>query len=300
LAYKVTGLVGSDKLTGSLTREVGENVGTYAIGQGSLANSNYNINYVGANLTITAKDITVTADAQTKTYGEADPTMTYQVTGLVGKDSLDGALVRDPGEKPGIYTINLGTLANSNYNINFIAGKFTINAVQNYVYYVPSGELDENFISTIPAIQGSLIGKSIYGFGSLHSMEYRDLISLEVKSVYLKQNAEVLPVAGSSIKLDYSVKEMTIDNISVDFNKTVSRGVSNVSNIISGREISIDDAAEKNQEFTFKTQVKLHRSMLGSFDQPEEFNVYAGNFAAKAPVLKSEFEKLLDSIMVME
>ena len=36
------------------------------------AGSNYAITYVGANLAITAKPITVTADAQTKVYGETD------------------------------------------------------------------------------------------------------------------------------------------------------------------------------------------------------------------------------------
>jgi hypothetical protein len=55
LTYASSGLVGSDSISGSLTREVGSNVGTYAIEQGSLdAGSNYNINFTGANFTITA------------------------------------------------------------------------------------------------------------------------------------------------------------------------------------------------------------------------------------------------------
>jgi hypothetical protein len=41
--------------TGGLSRAGGENVGAYAIGQGTLsAGSNYGISYVGANLTIVA------------------------------------------------------------------------------------------------------------------------------------------------------------------------------------------------------------------------------------------------------
>jgi len=43
-------LVIGDSLTGSLARTSGEDVGTYAIGQGTLANSNYTITYVGAQL----------------------------------------------------------------------------------------------------------------------------------------------------------------------------------------------------------------------------------------------------------
>ena len=64
-------LVGTDSLTGSLTRVAGENVGGYAIQQGTVAASaNYNLTFVAANLTISAKPITVTADAKSKVYGD--------------------------------------------------------------------------------------------------------------------------------------------------------------------------------------------------------------------------------------
>lgn len=55
MTYQFTSgsLVGNDSLTGSLARMAGENAGSYAIQQGTLAlNSNYNLNYAGANLTI--------------------------------------------------------------------------------------------------------------------------------------------------------------------------------------------------------------------------------------------------------
>jgi hypothetical protein len=49
-------LVGSDSLSGALTRLPGESVGVYAIGRGSLtAGANYNLTFVSANLTITAR-----------------------------------------------------------------------------------------------------------------------------------------------------------------------------------------------------------------------------------------------------
>ena len=55
--------------TGALTRAAGENVGPHAIQQGTLANSNYNITFVSNNFIITARPITITADAKTKVYG---------------------------------------------------------------------------------------------------------------------------------------------------------------------------------------------------------------------------------------
>ncbi|MBR3957678.1 MAG: hypothetical protein IKJ89_07505, partial [Kiritimatiellae bacterium] len=74
LTYTAQGLVGTDKVTGTLVRDAGENVGTYAIKQGTLtAGDNYAISYTGANLTISKKTLTVTAAAKSKTYGAADP-----------------------------------------------------------------------------------------------------------------------------------------------------------------------------------------------------------------------------------
>ena len=79
LTYTGT-LHGTDSFTGSLARVAGENVGSYAIQQGSLsAGSNYALSFVGANLTINARPVTVTADAKSKTYGEDDPALTYRV-----------------------------------------------------------------------------------------------------------------------------------------------------------------------------------------------------------------------------
>src|SRR5262249_60878814 len=64
--------------TGALARATGENVGNYAINEGTLsAGSNYIISFHGANLAITAKGITGTANSQTKNFGAADPGLSY-------------------------------------------------------------------------------------------------------------------------------------------------------------------------------------------------------------------------------
>src|SRR6185295_11336841 len=63
--------------SGSLSRMAGENVGSYAINQNSVANSNYTISYTGADLTIGSLAVSVTADAKSKTYGDADPALTF-------------------------------------------------------------------------------------------------------------------------------------------------------------------------------------------------------------------------------
>ena len=123
-------LVSGDSFTGTLTRTTGENIGNYAITQGSLsAGSNYTISYVSKDFTITAKPITVTADAsQTKVYGTTDPVFAYTVSpSLVSDDSFTGALTRVAGENVGVYAITQGTLnAGGNYTIMFNGSDFTI------------------------------------------------------------------------------------------------------------------------------------------------------------------------------
>ena len=115
-------------LTGDLSRVTGENVGGYAINAGTLsAGSNYTISLAANNaaLTITPATLTVTADSETKTYGQDDPTLTYSASRHQFSDTdavLSGSLSRAAGENVGSYAINAGTLsAGSNYTISLAA-----------------------------------------------------------------------------------------------------------------------------------------------------------------------------------
>ncbi len=164
--YQLTAgsLAGSDAFTGALARIAGENIGTYALNQGTLeVNANYNITFVPSNLTIGARAITVTADAKGKTYGDTDPTLTYQITtgALQGSDLLTGTLTRVAGESVGTYAIQQGTLDNNNYAITYISDDLTIGTraltvtadVQTKVY----GDADPalTYQITSGALQGS-------------------------------------------------------------------------------------------------------------------------------------------------
>jgi hypothetical protein len=132
LTYQITSgsLASGDAFSGSLTRMAGENVGAYAILQGSLtAGPNYSLSYVGANLSITPRPVTIAADAKTKVYGYADPGFSYQITSgtLVTGDGFSGSLVRAPGENVGSYPIQVGTLAlGGNYTLTYVPANLTI------------------------------------------------------------------------------------------------------------------------------------------------------------------------------
>src|SRR6185369_4109360 len=121
----ITGsLAFSDDFTGTLNRVSGENVGSYAILQGGVRlNSNYTLAFVSANLSITARPVTITADDKTKVYGYADPILTYQITSgtLAFSDKVSGSLSRDAGEPVGSYAITQGTVTlGSNYALTFV------------------------------------------------------------------------------------------------------------------------------------------------------------------------------------
>ncbi|WP_299158228.1 MBG domain-containing protein [uncultured Tenacibaculum sp.] len=141
LTYQISSgsLVNSDAFTGVLTRVTGENVGTYAINQGSLAlNSNYTLTYVLDDLSITARAIEVTADAKNKVYGDVDPSLTYQITNgsIVSGDVFTGSLTRVLGETVGDYAITQGSLAlNSNYTLTYVVGIFSITSGVNQVIW---------------------------------------------------------------------------------------------------------------------------------------------------------------------
>ncbi len=97
-----------------------------------LVSGNYDLAYQGNNLTITKALLNVIADAKTKVYGDADPSLTYQVSGLKNGDSagsiLTGGLNRAAGENVGVYGINQGDLAlnSGNYDLSYQGNNLTI------------------------------------------------------------------------------------------------------------------------------------------------------------------------------
>lgn len=138
------GLIGSDTLGGKLSREnsTQKGVGSYPIILGTLNNSSvagYNANYTvvlsstRVDYEITPRPVTVTANALSQVFGEAERvlTVTYSAGGLVGGDSLYGSPERESGVIPGVYAITQGTLGNDNgnnpnYKITFVGATYTI------------------------------------------------------------------------------------------------------------------------------------------------------------------------------
>jgi hypothetical protein len=132
MAYISAGLLNGDTLSGGLATlaTTTSNVGVYGIAQGTLANSNYAMAYTGANLSVTAAPLTVTADAQARLYGAANPALTYVSSGLLNGDTLSGGLatLATTTSNVGTYGITQGTLANSNYAISYTGANLSVTA----------------------------------------------------------------------------------------------------------------------------------------------------------------------------
>jgi len=82
-------------------------------------------------LTVNRKAATVTAEAKSKTYGDANPTLTFSTSTLVGSDALSGSLATTAttGSSVGSYQITQGTVSNAsnpNYDITYVGADLTV------------------------------------------------------------------------------------------------------------------------------------------------------------------------------
>ncbi len=153
---------------------------------------------VSTNVTVTVnrKPITVTADAKTKTYGSADPVLTYSAPDVVAGYPLSGELARVAGEDVNAegYTISQGTVTNdnnTNYNISFTESKLkitpascteTVGKKQNVLLGV--GDFRE---PTYTGVDGKPVGgDTTYSYDDQSDMTYE---ALKAKLAALQEDA---------------------------------------------------------------------------------------------------------------
>ena len=169
--------VGSVELSSNATVTTGANTagqylrassGTLTAGSGSAsAAGDYHFSYSDGTLSIDRRPVTVTADAgQHKTYGDADPALTYSAEaqsagrGLVGNDSLSGSLTRDAGENvlaASGYAIDQGSVsnaANANYDIGYTGARFSIDPATATLLAVKTYDAGKNFTSSQITVSG--------------------------------------------------------------------------------------------------------------------------------------------------
>ena len=131
-----SGFVNGDSLTTGATCVANDfslttHVGTVAITCSGAAQSDYEISYMGANLTITKRALTIAADAKSVVYGTGSVDYSFTATGLVNGDSLsidpNCAFASYSGlTHVGTYTITCAGAAQGDYEIAYEAGALTV------------------------------------------------------------------------------------------------------------------------------------------------------------------------------
>lgn len=145
----------------------GEDVGDYIIdGVPNIVNTNYQIGEVtDGTLTIIPATVTVTADPQSKLFGELDPELTFDVSGLKFDDTFeeifnDGELDRDPGEEVDSYAINQNTLdldgESQNYILEYIGNFLTIRALP----------VEPDLVAEAPLFDDEPLGRPIVSYAN--------------------------------------------------------------------------------------------------------------------------------------
>jgi len=118
----------------STLAETNSPIGTYTITLSGGSDDNYSLTLSNGTLTVTAAALTITADDQSKIYGQANPAFTVRYSGFVdGQDSnaLSGTLVVNTpaasSSPAGAYPIHASGLSSTNYTISFVDGTLKVN-----------------------------------------------------------------------------------------------------------------------------------------------------------------------------
>ncbi len=120
--------------TASTTANATSSVGTYAITASGGVDDNYTFSYTDGTLTVNQATLTVTADDQSKTYNEVNPTLTLTYSGFVnGEDAsaLDTSPVASTTatqtSDAGTYPITVSDGVSTNYSFSYVEGTLTVN-----------------------------------------------------------------------------------------------------------------------------------------------------------------------------
>ncbi len=226
-----------DLISSLITREVGENAGTYKLSIDQSLVQNYLLITKDATFTILKRDIKVIANNITTIYGQ-EKELTYFAENLVFGDTLSGGLVRELGNNVGSYKISLGTLSSENYNIiEFVAGEYKIEERTIIVEFNSSsktyGEQDNLTYSVTNMVESDILSGSLaresgenvglykVGLGTLFAGEnykiefiggYYEILPAEISIII---NSQTKMYNEKDVELTYSVYGSDIFDVSL-------------------------------------------------------------------------------------
>ncbi len=152
--------------------------GTYAVTAAGGEATNYEVTtYVPGTLTVTKRDLTVTADSYERYYGEENPTFTISYSGFVngeGKSALKtlptAQCTTTKDSNAGTYAITVSGGSADNYNFTYQNGKLTIkpisvgfaNTKSTVTYKDMSISTNDVYFNYVPEISGPYSADDFY------------------------------------------------------------------------------------------------------------------------------------------
>ncbi len=208
---RVDKLLGTDTLTGSLSRVAGEDKGTYEILQGTMSNLNYDIVFSSANLEILPRTIDISIDDKSVVYGEQKE-LTYTVADEF-KDVITGAPSREDCNEVGEYPITIGNIKtiSENYVINLLCnGTYTITQKTLHVIAISTskvyGQVDELKYIAIGLINDDELS------GSLSRTPGENFGKYEINLGNLNNNNYDIKFVGATLSIEKANLSVVIDN----------------------------------------------------------------------------------------
>ena len=166
------------------------NAGHYNIVASGLTSTNYNVKYKNATLTVNVKDVTVSPENASVTYGDQVPTYTFKAEGLVNGDELsdlgtpEAVCAYQYKSNAGSYEIAIksGTLANSNYAITLGTATLSVEkkdatltlGTASIIYYeaYPNNNTFASLLSASGLVDGDTIANTLYTSGATFTSTY--------------------------------------------------------------------------------------------------------------------------------
>lgn len=250
----------------SLSRDQGENKGTYEIRAVMISSVNYDVAVVKGTLTVEPKPVTVTITSATKTYGEVDPEFKWEHTELAnyeGTSVLGFTVTREKGEdvKEGGYALS-GKATNANYSVTVEKGSvLTIDKLA-VSFAVTNAQLPYNTytVDTLPEPAGlgadaKVSGTLPYGDKANVVFDYKidaaTIVSLIAGDyLYIDTTVSFVKEDGSDANGNYTYSPITVilKVVSSGLNVDLSGYASEYDfNPASGIILSLDEVSVKTQ-----------------------------------------------------
>ena len=257
----------SSVLTGVLaysgTSQNAIDAGTYVITPFGLDSNNYNIAYSNGGLTVNKATLTVTANAQTRIYGDQNPSFTQTITGFVNGQTLStsgvsgsayGSTTATEANSVGTYTITGSTtgLISNNYQFSPANGVLTIAARPITVRATSKTKVYGDANPTLSySVDTNGVGTSrgLYGTDSLSgTLDVNANTGTPVGTVAITQNT----LSNTNYNITYVSADLTITpaTLTVTGSKTYDGSI-----VISGSDLTV--AGVNGESFTASGNANL-------------------------------------------